>query len=134
METFTTGELAKASGTGVQTVLYYERIGLLPEPPRTPAGHRRYRFGDVRRMRFVRHAQTLGFSLEEIRDLLELRVSPGESCTAVGIKADDVIGRIDATMTELQVIRASLEVLREACRTKTPTSDCPILDAIEEYD
>lgn len=130
-EVLTTGELAKASGIGVETVRYYERIGILPEPERTPSGHRRYGQADLRRVRFVRAAQELGFTLTEIRELLELRVEAGKSCRHVAAKADDVILRIDRKIDELDSMRRGLGALRDCCDRQTPTGDCPILDALD---
>jgi MerR family mercuric resistance operon transcriptional regulator len=130
-EVLTTGGLAKASGIGVETVRYYERIGILSEPERTPGGHRQYGRADLRRVRFVRAAQELGFTLTEIRELLELRVEAGKSCRPVAAKADAVILRIDRKIDELKAMRRALGDLRDCCDRQTPTGDCPILDAIE---
>lgn len=131
-EDLTTGQLAEAVGIGVETVRYYERTGILPEPPRTAGGHRQYREADAERLRFVRRAQELGFTLSEIKGLLSLRVEPGVSCAGVASTADLVIDRIDGQIRHLRTMRQSLARLRACCATETPTGDCPILDALED--
>jgi len=131
-EIMTTGQLARAVGIGVETVRYYERTGLLPKPPRTPGGHRQYGEADARRLRFVRKAQELGFTLREIKGLLSLRVEPGKNCASVASTADRVMARIDLQIRELNSMRRALAELRASCDTKTPTGECPILDALED--
>lgn len=131
-QTLSTGQLAEAADVGVQTVRYYERIGILPEPERSDGGYRQYEPNDVRRLRFIRSAQELGFTLDEIRELLALRVEEGQSCSDAAAKADRVIERIHRKVDELNGMRRALLKLRRACDTETPTGDCPILDAIEE--
>ncbi len=128
----TTGQLARASGVGVQTVRYYERIGLLRSPPRTAGGYRQYDSSDVQRLRFVRSAQELGFTLAEIQDLLALRVEPGKSCAAVADTADRAMARVDDKVRELKAMRRALSRLRIACDEQSPTGDCPILEALED--
>lgn len=131
-EHFSTGELAEAAGVGVQTVRYYERRGLLPPPPRTDGGHRKYGPDDLRRLKFIRRAQDLGFQLDEIQELLDLRVVQGEPCDVVAEKADRVIGRIDARLSDLQSMRSTLVELRLACERAEPTEPCPILGSLED--
>lgn len=126
-----TGRLADEGGVGIQTVRYYERIGLLPSPPRAPNGHRRYSEEDARRLRFIRSSGKLGFTLDEIRELLELRVEVGESCESVSTTASRVIERIDTKVDELGRMRSALGDLRAACEANHPTGECPILEALE---
>lgn len=126
-----TGRLADEGGVGIQTVRYYERIGLLPSPPRAPNGHRRYSEADAKRLRFIRSAGELGFTLNEIRELLDLRVEFGEPCDSVATTASRVIERIDTKVAELEKMRAALGDLRSACEANHPTSECPILEALE---
>jgi DNA-binding transcriptional MerR regulator len=128
----TTGQLARAAGVGVQTVRYYERIGLLREPPRSTGGYREYDGTDLRRLRFVRSAQELGFTLGEIEDLLALRVRRGRSCAAVAATADRAMARVDDKVRELEAMRRALARLRIACDDGSPTGDCPILEALED--
>lgn len=129
--TLTSGDLAEAAGVGVETVRYYERRGLLAEPPRGKGGRRQYGSADLRRLRFIRRAKELGFQLEEIRELLELRVQRASSCAAVAEAADSVIQRVTGSITDLERIRDALEGLLVACRDGRTTDDCPILEALE---
>jgi len=131
MEGITTGELAERAGVGKETVRYYERRGLLPEPPRTEAGYRQYSPDDVRRLRFIRTAQGLGFTLDEIDGLLSLRVHPDGSCRAVEARARTVLDRVERQIGELRGMKAALQELLRACRGAEPTEPCPILSAIE---
>ncbi|MDX1632862.1 MAG: MerR family transcriptional regulator [Thermoanaerobaculia bacterium] len=130
-EHFSTGQLAEKADVGVQTVRYYERRGLLPPPPRTEGGHRKYGPDDLRRLRFIRRAQDLGFQLDEIKELLDLRVVEGEPCERVGERADQVIDRIDERLEDLERMRRALVELRLACERAEPTDPCPILGSLE---
>ncbi|MFP3948702.1 MAG: MerR family transcriptional regulator [Longimicrobiales bacterium] len=130
-ERLSTGQLAEAADVGVQTVRYYERRGLLPPPPRTEGGHRQYGPDDLRRLEFIRRAQELGFQLDEIQELLGLRVVEGEPCEAVAEKADQVIARIDERLADLRSMRSALVKLRRACEMSEPTEPCPILGSLE---
>lgn len=130
-ETFTTGQLAKAAEVGVETIRFYEREGLLAKPPRRRSGHRQYSKEAVARVRFVRRAKELGFTLNEIRELLELRVDPGRSCPAVRAIAKTKISDIEARIQDLVRIKTALEQLARACRGRGPRSQCPLLDALE---
>lgn len=132
MGVLTTGQLAQASGVGVQTLRYYERIGLLRRPPRTAGGYRQYDSTDLQRLRFVKGAQELGFTLAEIEDLLALRVEDDRSCAAVAETADRVIARVDRRLGELGTMRRALVRLRVACDEGSPTARCPLLEALEE--
>lgn len=130
----TIGQLAERTGfgVGVETIRYYERKGLLDEPPRTPAGYRQYPPGTVDRLRFVRRAQALGFTLDEIGDLLELRVDEVAACPSVEESARTKLELVKSKIRELRRIRRSLEHLLRACRAREPTSECPILEALGE--
>lgn len=97
----TIGQLAKRAGVNVETIRYCERRELLAEPPRTTSGYRQYSEAAVRRIRFVKRAQELGFTLEEIAELLELRVDRDTSCDAVEQRAERAVGRIDGKVREL---------------------------------
>lgn len=128
------GELARAARVGVETVRYYERRGLIAQPPRPRSGYRRYPPEAVRRLKFIRRAQALGFTLEEIRDLLALRVDASRSCAEVRGLAQAKLGDLDAKMHELSKMRTALERLARRCRGRGPTSECPILDVLDEED
>ena len=129
--TLSIGQLASAADVGVETLRFYERKGLLPEPPRR-GRYRKYPRAAVARVRFIRRAKELGFTLREINELRELRVDPDKSCADVRELARAKIVEVEARLNDLQRIREALEALAHACRGKGPTSDCPILDAMEE--
>ncbi len=128
------GELARAAQVGVETIRYYERRGLIAQPPKRSSGYRQYPPAAVTRVRFIRRAQTLGFTLNEIEELLALRVDDERSCADVRelarAKLTDIRGRIE----ELERMARGLEKLARRCRGQGPTSECPILDAIADVE
>lgn len=128
----TIGEVAKAANVNTETIRYYEREGLLPEPPRTRAGYRQYTRDAVRRVRFMKRAQALGFTLAEISTLLSLRVNRGSACQEVLTEATHTVSRIDEKIGELERMRSALGRLIRACRSRRSMTDCPILDALED--
>ena len=134
MEALTIGEVAKAAEVGIETVRFYEREGLIAEPPRRQSGYRQYPPDTVRRLRFIRRAKDLGFTLKEIRELLDLRVDPTRSCADVRTLAKAKMVDIEAKMLDLARIQAALTELVRTCRGKGPTSACPILDAVDEQE
>ena len=131
MSLLTIGELAKRGEVGVETIRFYERKGLIPQPARPRAGYRKYSEEVGDRIRFIRRAQELGFSLREIQDLLTLRVDPATSCADVKGRAEVKISEIDLKIADLQRMRKTLLTITRTCSGEGPTSDCPILDAME---
>lgn len=127
----TIGEVAKAAEVGIETVRFYEREGLIADPPRRRSGYRQYPPDTVRRLRFIRRAKDLGFTLKEIAELLGLRVDPTRSRAEVRSLAQAKVKDIEAKMLELARIQTALTHLVRCCRGKGPTSDCPILDALD---
>ena len=127
----TIGKLASRGGVNIQTIRYYERSGLLPKPPRAASGYRLYAGDSVRRLSFIKQAQLLGFSLSEIQELLSLRMQPGKTCADVRQRTREKIGAVDRKIEDLQRIKVALTKLAAACRGNGPTSDCPILEALE---
>ena len=132
MPSYTIGKLARLSGFGVETIRYYERERLVSQPPRRASGYRQYPENTLARLRFIRHAKELGFSLKDIKDLLELRVAPGATCTSVRKRAEAKIADVRAKQKKLRQIEQALVKLAAACRGRGPTSNCPILDALDE--
>ena len=132
MNTLTIGRLAKESGVHIETVRYYERCGLIPRPAKPSSGYRKYPDGMVARIRFVKNAQALGFSLKEIGELLELRVDPDSTCDDVREQAESKLADISDKIRALQRMKATLVKLIKSCHTGTPTEACPILDELEE--
>jgi len=128
------GELAKAAGVGVETIRYYERRGLLAQPPRRASGYRQYPPMTVRRVRFIRRAQTLGFTLKEIEELLALRVDDERSCADVRALARAKLEDIERRVAELQQMGRALEQVARRCRGRGPTSECPILEVLDEVE
>lgn len=130
-ESLTIGQVARLSGVGVETVRFYERKGLVSQPPKKESGYRQYPDDVVKRIKFIKRAKELGFSLREISELLSLRVEPGANCADVRKKAVDKISDVEARIAELQVINKALKELATACKGRGPTSQCPILDALD---
>ena len=126
------GALAQAAGVGVETVRFYERKGLLAEPPRTPSGYRQYPSDVVDRLRFIRRAQGLGFALREISELLDLRVDEVAACGPVEAQAREKLEQVAGKIEELRRLEMALKRLVRACQAREPTSDCPILGELEE--
>jgi len=125
------GQLASRAGVGVETVRFYEREGLIPEPPRRPSGYRDYPTETVTRIVFIRRAKELGFSLKEICELLEFRVRPRRSCAHVKQSAEAKIADIDGKIANLRRMRRALQDLTTACEDRTPTTECPILSSLD---
>ena len=128
----TIGEVAKAARVGVETLRFYEREGLIVEPPRRRSGYRQYPPETVRRVRFIRRAKELGFTLKEIGELLGLRVDPRTTSAEVRALARAKIESIEARIADLERIHEVLTRLARACRGKGPTSECPILDLLDD--
>ena len=126
------GQLAQRAGVGVETVRFYEREGLISEPPRRPSGYRDYPLETVTRIVFIRRAKELGFALKEISELLELRVRPRRNCAQVKRSADAKIADIDDKITSLRRMRGALKDLTKACEERTPTTECPILASLDQ--
>ncbi|MBO6934845.1 MAG: MerR family DNA-binding protein [Deltaproteobacteria bacterium] len=129
--TLSIGELASEAGVGVETLRFYERKGLVPEPSRSLSGYRQYPAQTIRRVRFIRRAKQLGFTLREIRELLEIRVDPDRSCADVRTLANAKLENVRRKMADLARIEGALTELAQACRGRGPTSQCPILDAMD---
>lgn len=128
------GQVATAGNVNIQTIRYYERRGLFPPPRRTAAGYRQYPDDAVARLRFIKHAQELGFSLDEIQGLLGLRVRHGAACDAVEQKARQKIEVVQQRIRDLQRMKRTLERLAAACAARRPMDDCPILEVLEDDD
>ena len=131
MGSLTIGQLAQRSGVGVETIRFYEREGLIAEPPRRSSGYRDYPLEAVIRIVFIRRAKNLGFSLKEISELLDLRVRPRRNCALVKRNADTKIADIDTKIVSLRRMRRALLELTKACEKRTPTTECPILASLD---
>lgn len=126
------GTLAKRTGTKVQTIRYYEQIGLLPEPGRTEGGQRRYGREDLDRLAFVRHARQLGFALDAIRELLDLSDNPARSCAEVDRIAQRHLREVEARIARLEALRTELGRMVQECRRDT-VADCRVLEILRDH-
>jgi DNA-binding transcriptional MerR regulator len=127
---FTIGQIASRTGISVQALIHYERKGVIPPPPRTDANHRRYPPEAIRRVRFVKSAQALGFRLSEIRDLLALTARRDATCNDIRDRVQQKIASIDEKVSALATIRQDLARLVEQCPGEAPVSACPIVDSL----
>jgi Hg(II)-responsive transcriptional regulator len=134
MRRLTIGELAREAGVNVQTVRYYERRGLLEEPPRRASGYREYPESDVARLGFIRRAQGLGFTLAEIGDLLSLRVDPRTTSADVHRRVEEKLADVEEKLAGLRRIQGALQELAASCKSHGPVGDCPFLEALEAQD
>lgn len=125
------GQLAQRAGVGVETVRFYEREGLLEEPSRKPSGYRQYDDAVIDRLRFIKRAKELGFTLKEVKELLSLRLEPTSRCADVKSKAEVKIADIESKIRTLQRMKKALVKVTKECSGIGTTSECPILDAID---
>ncbi len=127
----TTGQVADEAGVKNDTVRYYEQRGLIQEPPRTDSGYRQFPADTVQRIRFIKRAQELGFTLSEIEELLELADGKGDASDILG-KTQEKIHDIEQKISHLETLRKRLNELADACPGEGPLSKCSILDALTE--
>jgi MerR family mercuric resistance operon transcriptional regulator len=127
------GEAAARAGVNIRTLHYYEGRGLLPKPLRTEGNYRLYSADSVLRVRFVKRAQDLGFTLEEIRELLDLRIDSKATCADVLERADAKIADVEERIRALRAMKRALKRLTDACSGRGPVSDCPILDSLGKH-
>jgi len=123
-------QVAARAGVNVQTLRYYERRGLLAEPERSESGYRSYEVGAVRTVRFVKRAQALGFTLEEIDSLLQLAGGGPESCDAAKALATEKLAQLERKIADLVAMRGSLRQLVATCERARDHRECPLLDVI----
>ena len=124
------GELSRRSGCNIETIRYYERIGLLPRPPRSASRYRQYEIGDVHRLTFVRRARELGFSLDEVRALLALSADQdGETCVEVRQLAASHLADVRAKLADLRAMERVLADAVRRCDAGEPHG-CPLINAL----
>jgi len=126
-----TSQAAEQAGVNVQTLRYYERRGLLPKPPRRRSGYREFPEDAVRVVRFIKRAQELGFSLDEVEELLRLRRQSASNRTRIRSVAEQKVRQIEQKIGELQRMKRALQTLVHACHEGT-TLECPIIEALEQ--
>ena len=123
----TIGSLAKAAEVNIETIRYYQRIGLINEPVKPTHGYRIYPYESLTRIKFIKRAQQLGFSLQEIGELLEL----GEGhCDDIRLKAEDKRAQIDSQINDLEKLRGTLDELINSCHTNSKSNHCAIVDTL----
>lgn len=126
------GALAQRADVGIDTIRYYEREGVLPAPLRRESGYREYGDGDVARLRFVRRAKQLGFTLPEIRDLLDLTANAASDMALLNERAQAKLDDVNRRIAELARVRDALEQLVVACPGHGALETCPIMAALSE--
>ncbi len=124
------GELAKTTGIGIDAIRFYERHGLLPEPKRRESGYRTYAVDDVHLLQFIARAKQLGFSLQEIRELLELSNARDTDVASVKAATEKKLQDVERRLAEMTRIRDGLRTLIERCPGHGSPEDCPILGAL----
>jgi MerR family mercuric resistance operon transcriptional regulator len=127
-QSMTIGRLAKAAGVNVETIRYYRRIGLLPTPQRDYGSFRRYPKDSLKRLRFIKRAQQLGFTLDEVAALLDL--SDGAHCAETRELAERKLTMVERKLADLTAIRDVLGELIAACRRGSPTAGCSIIESL----
>jgi len=128
---YTIGRLATAAGVNVETVRYYQKVGLINEPPKPQQGFRQYPYAMLEKLRFIKRAQKLGFSLQEITDLFEL--GDGQ-CRDVRRRAEEKCQKIEKQIRDLQALQNTLQDLISACHAGNDTQQCPIVETLLAQD
>lgn len=126
------GELARMTGTQVETIRYYEREGLMAAPARTEGNFRIYADAHAKRLSFIRHCRSLDMTLNEIRELLRFKDAPTENCGDVNMLLDAHIGQVAARIRELRALEKQLKSLRERCREARDAARCGILKELSK--
>src|SRR5262249_40196141 len=134
MEILSIGQVARRAGVGVETIRFYEREGLLEQPPRRASGYRQYPEQAVKQIHFIKRAQQLGFSLKEITELLRLRVDAQTSCDEVQQRTEAKLAEVERKMVELQCMRQALLQIASLCTGQGPTGRCPMLDVLDQQE
>lgn len=124
------GEVAGKAGVGIETIRYYEREGLLATPNRRPSGYREYDESAIARLQFIRRTKELGFSLDEIKQLLGLWFNAATRCVHVRERAASKIADIEDKIRSLQGMKRSLKTLIAQCETKDSLDECPLLEGL----
>ena len=130
MNSMKIGAVAKLSGTGIETIRYYEKQGLLLEPERRPSGYRQFDESTVKRLVYIRQAKELGFTLAEIRELLELSFAHSD-CSHIHLRAESKIGDIENKIRNLQQMKRSLQKIVQRCKSSNLSADCPLVHKSE---
>jgi Hg(II)-responsive transcriptional regulator len=127
------GEVAAEAGVNIQTVRYYERMNILKPATRKQSGFRLYEADSINNIKFIKHAQELGFTLEEIKELLKLRAPSTGRCERVKVKAKSKLSSIQDKLKLLRQMEKNLKNLIEDCENLSPSSTCPIIEGMERF-
>lgn len=130
-KSLTIGQLAKAAGVNIQTIRFYERMGILRPQARLESGYRIYNDESLKRLHFIRQAKDLGFSLNEIQSLLSLRVRSADRCTQVRSRAEKKLKDVQQKLAHLKKLERTLKRLISDCKKKMVSDCCPIIDKME---
>jgi Hg(II)-responsive transcriptional regulator len=130
MKALTSGKLAKAAGVNLETIRFYERKAMLPHPPRTASGYRLFPPEAVQRIRIIRRAQQLGFTLKEIEELLTLSSTRRKNCGAVRGRAEQKIAEIERKIAALNAMKDALKQISAACSGRAQALSCPMLESL----
>jgi len=125
------GKTAELAGVHKETIRYYERRNLIPEPGRMDSGYRLFSQRHINQIRFIKRAQELGFTLSEIKDLLNLKMDEDTTCTEIKREAEQKYQDVVSRINDLQRIKKTLTDLIDSCSGTGPKGDCPILEALE---
>jgi len=129
---YSIGHVAKETACKVQTIRYYEQIGLLPPPLRSAGNQRIYRKSDIDRLSFIRHARSLGFPLDSVRDLLKLSDEPEESCDIADKIAQEQLLAVEQRIERLQTLKTELERMIKQCKGGR-VSDCRVIEVLSDH-
>lgn len=130
MDVLKIGELAARVDCPAETIRYYEREALLPEPSRSQGNYRLYGAQHIERLQFIRHCRSLDMTLDEVRDLLRLRDAPGDNCGEVNALLDKHIGHVAQRISELKKLQTQLTTLRAKCSNAQAVTECGILQGL----
>ena len=129
----TIGRLADLAGVNVETIRFYERKDLVTQPPKPWKGYRQYPDETIRRLTFIKRSKSLGFTLNEISELLSLSEDAKATCGNIEERAKKKIAEIDERIARLESMKRALEILSARCTGEGPTSSCPLLEALSAY-
>lgn len=129
--TYKIGEVARRADVNKETVRYYEKRNLIPEPDRRRSGYRIFTQRHIDQIRFIKRAQGLGFTLSEIKELLELRMDEDTTCSEIKSEAQEKYEDVEEKIEDLQRIKGTLLELIDSCAGEGPKGECPILGALE---
>ena len=133
MTALTIGRVARETGVKVPTIRYYEQVGLLAVPDRTAGNQRIYDGAAIKRLKFIAHARELGFSLEQIRELLKLADDPGQSCTQANAIAAQHLREIESRMKRLRSLKKELLNIVDVCRSNGKVKDCRVIETLSDH-